>query len=373
MDNNTFIAMVQEQTGYTFKNSKLLLQAFTRQSYSEENGGENNELLEFIGDKALDLAVIRLLVQKFGNIGCEDVESFHQAHPWIPIEMNFKPNKEYEFHCELDENQLTRLKSRLVEKHNLARRTDELGFAQFLKMGKGDILNSVQDQPSVKEDLFEAIVGAITLDCKWNFEAIVPAVEAMLELNEFLLDDNDTNYVRLIQEWEQDECGVIPLYCFRDGKASICIPFNGIEDYPPLGTPSFSIRYTCDLKLRDDLPVFRAYGASKSEARMAVCRLAYKYLEKEDMLPSFSIRDEIDEPCKEKAINQLEILARRGYFSIPTYDFDEKYDKDGNPIWTCTCHIKEMNETFCTESSSKKDAKKASALEMLKFVLVKED
>ena len=51
-----------------FKNLDLLNQAFTRRSYSEENGGENNEVLEFIGDKALDFAVIKLLIDKYGKM-----------------------------------------------------------------------------------------------------------------------------------------------------------------------------------------------------------------------------------------------------------------------------------------------------------------
>ncbi|MCR5735479.1 MAG: hypothetical protein K6G22_12810 [Lachnospiraceae bacterium] len=65
--NQYFEPMVQHQIGgYSFKNHLLLEQAFTRRSYSEENGGENNEALEFIGDKVLDLAVIRYLVAKNG-------------------------------------------------------------------------------------------------------------------------------------------------------------------------------------------------------------------------------------------------------------------------------------------------------------------
>ena len=35
--------MVQGQIGYDFKNLDLLQQAFTRRSYTAENGGENNE------------------------------------------------------------------------------------------------------------------------------------------------------------------------------------------------------------------------------------------------------------------------------------------------------------------------------------------
>ena len=64
---------------------------------------------------------------------------------------------------------------------------------------------------------------------------------------------------------------------------------------------------------------------------MDACKLAYEYLERNDMLPS--IRDEIENPNRDDAINQLETLARRGYFSIPTYEFKETYDDNGNPIW----------------------------------------
>ena len=53
--------MVQGQIGYDFENLDLLQQAFTRRSYTAENGGENNEVLEFIGDKALDFMVVKLL------------------------------------------------------------------------------------------------------------------------------------------------------------------------------------------------------------------------------------------------------------------------------------------------------------------------
>lgn len=50
---NYFETVVQNQIGYEFKNQRLLRQAFVRKSYSAENGGENNEVLEFIGDTVL--------------------------------------------------------------------------------------------------------------------------------------------------------------------------------------------------------------------------------------------------------------------------------------------------------------------------------
>ena len=68
-------------------------------------------------------------------------------------------------------------------------------------------------------------------------------------------------------------------------------------------------------------------------------------------------------------INQLEILARRGYFSIPTYHFNQEYDKNGNPIWGCECCIDKESRSFFTKASSKREAKKSSAFKMLKYIL----
>ena len=104
---------------------------------------------------------------------------------------------------------------------------------------------------------------------------------------------------------------------------------------------------------------------------MAVCEVAYKYLEGKHLL--FSIRNEIDSPNKADAISQLEILAQRGYFSLPIYDFELQHDENGNPVWKCECHIKEYDTYFWSESSSKKDAKKTAAFEMLKYVLGEEE
>ena len=63
---------IEDQIGHKFKNRDLLRQAFVRRSYSQENGGENNEVLEFIGDKALDFAVVRLLARKYGHMANGD-------------------------------------------------------------------------------------------------------------------------------------------------------------------------------------------------------------------------------------------------------------------------------------------------------------
>lgn len=377
MDEKLVFNMVQGQIGYDFKNLDLLKQAFVRRSYTEEYGGENNEVLEFIGDKALDFAVVRLLIQKYGHLANGTPIDGTKLSSWeniLKLSLNTVDKPEHnEFSCDFDEGKLTRLKSKMVEKKTLARRMDELGFGEHLIMGRSDIQNNVNEEYSVKEDLFEAIIGAVAIDSGWNLKDIQSVVEVMLEPETFLQNDSETNYVRLIQEWEIQVNGVLPWYKYKEASytSTWYFPFDGISQSFPFEYNYSRLQFHCELKLLDSLPVFRGFGASKSEARMAVCKLAYEYLQKNDML--FSIRDEIDNPNKADAINQLEILARRGYFSIPTYDFEQNYDDNGNPIWRCECHIEEY-DTYCdAESSTKKDAKKSAAYEMLEFVLDAEE
>ena len=100
----------------------------------------------------------------------------------------------------------------------------------------------------------------------------------MLAPENFFCDEG-TNYVKIIQDWEMKENGVIPWFRFIEKSYSIwnknpnAIYQNLLFEY------NYSrIKYYCELKLLNDLPVFCGFEASKSEARMNVCKLAYKYL-----------------------------------------------------------------------------------------------
>ncbi len=380
MDEKTFFNMVQGSIGYTFKNPDLIRQAFTRRSYTEENGGENNEVLEFIGDKALDFAVIKLLVAKFGSMKNGDPVDGTKLSAWEKEARRQKGldkcDGTNEFSCAYDEGELTKIKSRMVQKKNLAWRMDEMYFSKQLIMGKSDIKNDVGNEPSVKEDLFEAIIGAVTLDCGWDFDIICSVVEAMLIPEEFLANDEDDNYVRLVLDWVEQEHNIVPWVKFIEASYTSTWYMkqeNTIYQHFPLEYNYSRLNYHCYLLLLDSLPEFCGFGASKSEARMNVCKLAYEWLCENNYIREPSIQDEIENPNKEDAINQLEILARRGYFTIPTYDFEQQHDKDGNPIWYCQCNIAEYDKQFKSKSSSKKDAKKTVAFKMLQYVLSEED
>lgn len=350
---------IEDIIGYNFNNLDLLQQAFIRKSYAEENGGEDNEVLEFIGDKALDITIVKLLSDRFGffTSGCDDNNDDEDCD---------------EFCCELSEGELTELKKKLVEKKMLSSRIDKLQLADYLIMSDGDWNNEVYNSASVKEDLFEAIIGAVTIDSNWNFEDVRTAVETMLNPEYYFEEGQDDNYVELIQEWALKKKGEVPLYHYEKGDyaSTWFFHFDGVSQrFDTISFPNYvdRIKFRCYLNLGENLPIFRGFGASKSEARMAVCELAYQYLQEHELL--FGIQDEIDNPNKNEAINQLETLARRGYFSLPEYEFDQSYDNNGNPVWVCTCSIEEYERYSKSKSSLKKEAKKSAAFKMLKYVL----
>lgn len=360
--NNEDLQKIQNRIGYHFKNLDLLQQAFVRRSYSEENGREDNEVLEFIGDKALDIVIVKILVEEFGfyTSECDDYD---------------ESNDFDEFCCEHSEGKLTEIKKRIVSKRTLANCIDQLEFADYLIMGKGDSRNHIEQEDSVKEDLFEAIIGAVALDSEWDIVVLQDATELMLNPARYL-EREDVNYVQAIQKWTSKHSGTLPSYSFGvTFHTSFPVYLSSqsprcIYDKEKVGK-SNQYPVCCHLKITNDLPEFWGLGKSKSAARKDACFQAYIYLERNSLLPT--IHNEIENPNKANAINQLEILARRGYFSIPTYDFEQRYNQDGNPIWRCECHIEEYDTSFWAESTLKKDAKKTTAFEMLKYVLNEEE
>lgn len=322
--NNQDLNKIEALIGYEFDEPMLLQQAFIRRSYSQENGGQNNEVLELFGDAALGNAVIKKLAEYYGS---------------------FKNNGEFSTHYQ--EGKLSKIKAKLVGSSMLAHRIDTLGLADYLIMGKGDINKNIRNEESVKEDLFEAIIGAVALDCNWDTDVIQDVVETMLDIEYYLDNDfnDENNYVDLIQQWAQKVYHKVPLYAYEE----------------------YTEGFECSLRLPEINEEFSGEGYSKSLARLNAAEAAYEYLEENDLL--MTMHDEIGEPCEERAVSQLHELAQKGYINFPYYSFEEHHDDDGNPLWTCICEIDGFDSSYENTCSSKKEAKRASAYEMLLDVL----
>lgn len=78
--------------------------------------------------------------------------------------------------------------------------------------------------------MFEAIIGAVAIDSGWNLKDLQKVVEVMLVPEDFLINDTDTNYVRLIQEWEMNENGCIPWYKYKEAAFRMLLYVLGMED-----------------------------------------------------------------------------------------------------------------------------------------------
>ncbi len=344
------IVFVQDSIDYAFKNPELLEQAFTRSSYTKEHGGESNEVLEFIGDKALDFVVVKLLSDQFGQVR----------------EVSTKKKHLVRYVSECDEGELTKRKAELVQKKSLSYCIDILDFSEMLIMGKSDIDTDVANNTSAKEDLFEAIVGAVVIDSDWDFQAIENVVDHMLQPVLHLDVEVETDYIGQIQKWSLKKGGYLPRYHFAPYSEGVMYGGYNVGSHGWNGGFGFP-KFMCYVSMAGIKNVFVDFGNSHREARKNVAQTAYEILKRENML--LSIKDEIEDPNFNDSINQLEILSRRGYFELPTYDFTETHDSDGNPIWDCTCTIQSKNKVTRGKASVKKDAKRKVAFEMLDYIL----
>jgi len=59
------IGELEARLGYTFKDRGLLIEALIHSSARNENGGRDNERLEFLGDRVLGLSIAALLFARF--------------------------------------------------------------------------------------------------------------------------------------------------------------------------------------------------------------------------------------------------------------------------------------------------------------------
>ena len=157
------IKKIEQKIGYTFKNKKLLEQAFTRSSYTEENGGENNEVLELWGDGIAKVVVEKALSEKYSRI-----------------------TKKGDYISDYSVGDLSEFVNMLVCNKVWAECITRLELQNYLRMGKGEEKNNQQNQESVKANLFEAIVGAVGIDAQWDFKQAAKVVLKMLPFEEFL-------------------------------------------------------------------------------------------------------------------------------------------------------------------------------------------
>jgi len=177
------LAHCEEVLGYQFNDPTYLREALTHASGANHRL-VSNERLEFLGDAILGAIVCELLFRKFPGYL---------------------------------EGDMTRVKSVVVSRQTCAKISRNLGFDEFLVLGKG--MGSQEETPSsVLADLFESLIGAIYLD--GGMEAakrfIVKHIEAEIDLA--VGGHGGVNYKSNLQQVSQREFGETPTYFLLDEK-----------------------------------------------------------------------------------------------------------------------------------------------------------
>ena len=187
------IAEIEKKIGYTFKDKSILTQAFTRTSFCNEVNlsskvkYHSNEVLEFFGDGVLSLSIISFLLK-------ECTERY-----------------EHGIRTELGEGDFSNIKSKMSDKQNLSKSMKALGLEKHLLMGEGDLKLGIQNEPSVMEDLFESIVGAIFIDSDMNMQAVIKSVSGMLDMSVYTDRQKISQSAKnALQEWCADKKRRLP-------------------------------------------------------------------------------------------------------------------------------------------------------------------
>lgn len=206
-----------QQAGITFHDQSLLRRALTHRSYVNEHPEslEDNERLEFLGDAVLDFLTGALL---------------------------------YNHLPEMNEGQLTRLRSELVRTEQLAAFARELRLGEALLLGKGEEATGGRERPALLCAAYEALIGALFLDAGMDAVSAF-AEERFIDTAEFFLQSETLLDARSkLQMWAQAEMGETPHY-------------RTLEAYGPDHAREFVVEVSIGAALSG-----RGKGRSKQEA-----------------------------------------------------------------------------------------------------------
>ena len=177
----TTITTLQERAGFQFKDESLLRRALTHRSYINEHPDVSfdNERLEFLGDVILSFVITTMLYNRFP---------------------------------EMQEGQLTRLRSSLVRTEQLATFAQEWELGTVMHLGKGEIKGGGQTRVPLLCDAFEAVIGAMYLD-----RGIVKTQEFLEKLflpvaAELIHEQATVDAKSFLQEWAQEHFNQTPYY-----------------------------------------------------------------------------------------------------------------------------------------------------------------
>lgn len=221
--------VLEKRLGYRFKDEALLARALTHASLrGSKKVREDNERLEFVGDRVLGLAIVELLEETYPTA---------------------------------TEGDLARHLNRLVRGETCASVGRSLGLGDFLMLSESEAGSGGRLKATILADAVEAVLGAIFLEAGYNKARDV--VRRLWENEEVSFGQAAADPKSALQEWAQGQGLALPSYI-------------EVERTGPDHAPSF----TSEVRIKGKAPA-RGQGASKRAAEQAA---ASAMLEREGVM-----------------------------------------------------------------------------------------
>ncbi|MGB4984513.1 MAG: ribonuclease III [Erysipelotrichaceae bacterium] len=208
--------------------TNLVKRAFYHSSYiHEHHKKQSNERLEFVGDAVLQL---------------------------------YSADKLYNIY-QIDEGEMTKLRSLLVCERTLAIYSKEIGLDKLLLLGAGEEKTGGRQRDSILGDLFEAFLGSLYLS--YGFECANKFLDQTILKYFYNQEDLKTiDYKTSLQEYVQADIRK-PLY------------YHLIKTSGPSNDPTFEIEV-----LLDDIVLGKGIGKTKKKAEQEAAKNALNILVK---------------------------------------------------------------------------------------------
>lgn len=320
MDETT-LSLIQQKIGYQFTNPVLLKQAFVSPSLSAatQNRVQNYQILEFIGDAVLGLAVVKNLASEFCHVDANG-----------------------QFVSSATEGQLSEEKSRLVKNEKLAHCSNVLEFDSYLERAHGYYLH---DRKNKKGDLIESILGAVAIDSNWNMDVLSRVASESLRYDK--MAENATEKLQI--------------YCEKSGL-----------DLPTYFFWNCGRRYDCAVSLQSVNGLFVGNGKTVEEAQNAAVESAYTYLTGQNVTKKKSVEQtgaNILNSSKKSptAVELLNLKYIKKEIGQPNYSFAQTAE-NGKLFWICTLTLNNNENQVSGKATTRKKAKQAAAKAMLELL-----
>jgi ribonuclease III len=181
MDYSAYQDFAKQTLGVEFKDTELLVTAFTHRSYVNEHKKtvkEHNERLEFLGDAVLELVSTEYL---YGNF----------TEP---------------------EGILTNWRSALVRTESIGAAAARCGFEPLLRLSRGEKRGTDRAREQILANSFEAVIGALYLDQGYDVAKRFITDNLLVTFKEILATGSWMDPKSHLQEVVQSSEGFTPVY-----------------------------------------------------------------------------------------------------------------------------------------------------------------